>query len=187
MRIVPALKVTRFAQLEPGELFIFHHTEGSCVAIVAADPIENDEKIPVALGPSLPRSINYPSLIPGIPGAVICFGKDYLIRLPVHANGWLNAPPGPEKHCILVTEQGTYIRANFNLQQNPYRECYIDIATGMIFSEGSGPFQRYATPRGSHAFATEWEITTSESEPRVILAYPYPAQHLPVERGASLP
>lgn len=175
MQTVPAVKVTRFAKIDSGDLFIYRHAEGSSIATVAEDPTQNGEKLLLPLGPVFPRGVNGPRLIRPGGMTVISFGKEYVLRLPVQTSGWLDALPPPEKHCILVTEQATYFRANFSHNQTGFSACYVDIATGLICTSGSGASEVFATPQGIPAFAIEWAIVTNEREPRVILAYPYPA------------
>lgn len=54
MDITPALKVGRFAQLTPGDLFIFAHDSGSCVALKVVDPANDGDELILTLGPRFP-------------------------------------------------------------------------------------------------------------------------------------
>jgi hypothetical protein len=54
MEITPKLTVTRFAQLDPGDLFIVPNGDEALVAIVAEDPTQNGEKLMLTLGPNIP-------------------------------------------------------------------------------------------------------------------------------------
>ena len=176
MEITPDLKVTRFAQLAPGDLFICPHGDVAFVAMVAKDPTEDGEKVMVPLGPVFPDGVNGPSLVRRARTTVIAFGKEYALRLPTHARGWRANEPASDISCILVTENGAYLRANFRPPQHgEFSACYIDIATGLVQTTGTGPQQQFAPPRGLAAFAVAWEIVTTEKEPRMILAYPAPS------------
>ena len=183
MQPAPALRVTRFAQLDCGDLFLWRHKEGGCVAIVAADPTQNDHKLILPLGPDFPRDVTGPFFLYPDGITVVSFGKQYVLNLPVQPRGWLDTPPPQGTHCILVTEAGVYIRVNRSPNPREFHVCYVDLATGLICTRGSGASQEFATPSGVPAFAIQWELVTREDKPRVILAYPYPPHPAPtIER-----
>jgi hypothetical protein len=172
-KITPSLKVTRFAQLEPGNLFIVPNGDEALVATVAEDPTQNGERLMLTLGPTFPAETNGPSLLrcPGM--TVLSLAKAYVLRLPCQPHGWLDNEPPPDKYCILVNETSAYWRANFNSgRDRGFKACYIDVATGLIQTAGRGPLRQFAMPSGLATFAVAWEIVTTEKEPRVILAYP---------------
>jgi hypothetical protein len=172
MRIDPKVAVMRFQQLSPGDLFIYPYTEGSCVAMQVVDPTSDGDILMLPLGPIFPPGFSCPSLIHGPAATVISFGKEYVLRLPCRANGWLIGPPSFDKHCIAITQTGAYIRANCRPPESGFHACYVDMATGVVHATGSGRFQEFAPPPGVLAFAVEWEIVTDEQEPRVILTFP---------------
>jgi hypothetical protein len=173
MNIVPSLIVTRFAQLEPGDLFILPCSEGACVAMKVIDPTGDGEMLMVLLGPVFPDGLTHPSLVSAPSATVISFGKEYTLRLPSHAEGWRASPPAPETHCIVVTERGAYVRANFVAAQGLFQPCYLDMGTGIVVTTGTGRLQNFSPPPGHLSFASEWEILTTEKEPRSILTYPW--------------
>jgi len=170
MQHSPSVSVTRFAQLEPGALFLWRHREGSCVSIVADD--QDGQKYIVPLGPAFPADIGGPSLVHSTGVTVVSFGKDYTLRLPVQPTEWFLETPPPNIHCILVADGRAYIRVNYILRPNEFSPCYVDLDTGFIFVRGTGGFREFVTPPGTGAFAIEWKIVTREEDPRVILAYP---------------
>jgi hypothetical protein len=175
MQIVPAPRITRFAQLNSGDLFFWRHGLGACVAIVAEDPTPGGEKFALPLGPEFPVDVTGPTLINANGTTVVSFGKEYVLRLPVRPKEWLDTSPPRDTHCILVTEQGTYFRANFSRQPVLFSPCYVDVVTGLICARSSGSAGQFVTPSGTQAFALQWEIVTTESNPRAILRYPYPS------------
>jgi hypothetical protein len=175
MEITPSLKVTRFAQLEPGDLFIVPNGDEALVAMVAEDPTQNGEQLMLTLGPTFPAGTTGPSIMRCADMTVLSLAKAYELRLPCQPGGWLPSEPAPDKNCILVTEHGAYWRANFDsARTGGFKPCYADIVTGLVHTTGRGPFQQFAMPGGQAAFAVAWEIATIEKEPRVILAYPRP-------------
>jgi hypothetical protein len=173
MPVTPALNVTRFAQLNPGELFMFRHEDGACVGFAVCDPAQNDEKLLLPLGPNLPNGARYATLISARGFTTISFGGEFTVRLPTQADAWVDSPPPHDQHCILVAGDRPYFRANYAHDESRFVDCYVDIADGRIFTAGSGAAQQIATPRGIAAYAIKWKLVTNEGEPRVILAYPF--------------
>ncbi len=123
----------------------------------------------VPLGPFFPDGLNCPSLIGEPAATVLSYGKEYTLQLPTRPEGWSITAPAPETHCMVLTEEGAFVRANFGPQGQGYRPCYIAMATGTIVQHGMA----YVEPRGHKAYALEWELLTREAEPRRILAYPW--------------
>jgi hypothetical protein len=168
VEIIRNPNVTRFGQLQPGELFFFAHQTGLCVALAVSDPANDGDKLAVPLGPIFPAAISCPTLMELSGTTVISFAKNYLFRLPASADGWLVAEPPPERTCFLVTDDGIYLRANFAPRGSDFRPCYIDITSGVICADQSR--RQYTRPRGIPAFAVRWEILTDEKEPRLIMS-----------------
>jgi hypothetical protein len=168
MIITPKLKIDRFAQLQAGDLFIFVHKNGPCVALKVEDPANGGDTFIVPLGHLFPSHIAGPTLLHPEGVTVIAFEKNYVLRLPAHPAGWLTDEPPAETHCFVVTDSGVYLRVNWSLPGHSSRACYVDTSTGQIFSNG----HEYLRPRGTPAYAVEWALLTDEKEPRVILSYP---------------
>lgn len=173
MKIAPALKTVRFTELDSGDLFLLPRPEGSRVATVAMEGDTFDDKLAILLGPTFPYGLTGPHLMPLGGVTIISFGKDFAVRLPVQADAWFETAPPKETHCLLVTDQGVYIRANFANHIQQFAPCYIELATGHVCVGGSGGARRYTPPTGVGAFAVRWEIVTAEARPRTILSYPY--------------
>lgn len=170
--LIPAgLAVTRFAQLQQGDLFIVPDEDGGFVALKAADP--DGDMLMVPIGPRFPDGLPYPCLIGEPATTVISLGKQCALRLPTRPEGWRLVPPQPETHCIAVTEEGAFVRASFVSPEHGYKPCYIALDTGTTVTSGSGRMQPYIAPRGRMAFAVEWELVTQEAKPRRILSYPW--------------
>jgi hypothetical protein len=170
MKAVPSLRITRFAQLKSGDLFLWRYEDQACVAMVAVDPTQDGDKRAIVLGPKFPTGSIGPTLVSPRGTTAIFFDNEYVIRLPVHASGWLDVTPPQDVCCILVTEQGAYFRVNSIRSRDEFRPCYVNVATGLICASDFA----YREPGGVPAFAVHWEIATDESEPRIILAYPNP-------------
>jgi hypothetical protein len=172
MDIIPKLNIDRFAQLSAGDLFIFAHDAGACVAIKVMDPNSDGDTLVLPLGPAFPPNIICPTLMAPQGLTAISFEKDYTLRLPSLPRGWLAHEPAPDKHCLVVTQKGVFIRANWSAPNDQFRPCYVDIDSGAVVAS-SGGYRQYPKPAGIAAYAIEWTLLTNEKDhPRVILAYP---------------
>lgn len=173
MEIAPKLTATRFAPLDPGDLFICHDGTGSYVAITVTDPTSDGDKLALLLCPPSAQGIGLPTLT-GLPPdtLAISFGKNYLLRLPCDTTGWLTAEPSRDRHCLVLQDEKLYIRGFFPKYGVGLLPCYVGIKDGLILTAGSGPRSEFTRPRGNCAYATEWVFLTMEKEPRVILSFP---------------
>jgi hypothetical protein len=178
MEILMKPKIMRFSQTEPGDLFIYEHSNGTSVALTVWCPI-HDEKLAVVIGPNLPDDKQWQTLIIGPESHVISFDKNFCIRLPSRPRGWRTSEPPPNVHCFLVMASGEiFLRADYRTGSqltsgtpNRFMPCYISLDTGKI---ASNPQNRdYIAPTGYRAFAIEWEIISNETLPRTILSFPF--------------
>ena len=171
MKTAPALRTARFAQLKPGDLFLW---PGICVALKVYDP-HADEHVILPIGPSMPNDeMTYPTLIrdPGL--TVASFGRDYCVRLPPDASGWESSEPAPELTSLAVSDSGgVFIRCNHDTRPRQFRPCYVDLSSGEICMVGTGRSGSFARPAGTLAYATQWELLTCEDPPRTILSLPF--------------
>lgn len=168
LKIEPKLRLCEFEELSPGDLFIYFHDNGSCVALKVEDPTQNGEKLIVPFGPAFPRSLNGPNLLQGRQENVISFGKDYVLRLPSYAEGWSRSEPSANVPCILKTSDSSFLRTNFSPRIEEFLPCYIDMSTGLIHSDTGRLQDQFTRPRGVRAVAVDWELMTTERKPRLI-------------------
>jgi hypothetical protein len=90
----PDMKPTRFAQLKPGEVFVFAADTMSCVALAVADPAADGDMAIVPLGPVLPSDMLWLGVVvPRSDMRVISLGTNCEIRLPTDADGWAAEVP----------------------------------------------------------------------------------------------
>jgi hypothetical protein len=170
MNVQPPLHFCRFGDLAPGDLFIYLHGAGSCVALKAVDPTQNGEPLILPFGPAFPLSSNGPYLLRHRGGDVVSFGKEYILRLPSHAAGWSLSEPGQNILCILASDEGYFIRGNHADVPGEFLPCYIDMATGRIQATDRGWLSEFIRPHGLRAVALEWELLTTEPKPRLIFS-----------------
>ena len=173
MQIDPDIKVIRFAQLEPGDLFIYPHGEGSCVGMKIVDPTRDGDELLLLLGPKFPRGVAGPGLMPPPTATVISIGKEYVLRLPCRAHAWSAQAPAFDTHCIAIADQKAFIRANYDGGQQVFLPCYIDMEAGRVHAASSSAYRAPSPLQGSPAFALEWELATAAPKPRAILTYPW--------------
>jgi hypothetical protein len=179
LKIEPNLQLRRFEQLSPGDLFIYFHDNGSCVALKAEDPTQNGEKLVALFGPIFPSFLNGPCLIQDAQANVISFGRDFILRLPSYAEGWSASEPTENVPCILKTKERFFLRANFSPRIAEFAPCYIDMSTGLINAETQRLRDCFTRPRGICAIAVEWELMTIEREPQRIFAQRRARNQLP--------
>jgi len=170
---MPSLRVTRFAQLEPGDLFILRRREERYVGLTVHDATEEGQKLLLPIGPTLPNFMTYPTLISDPGATVISFGKDYTARLPIGPGAWEDDEPPAAVTAIAVAEDGVFLRCNFSNHPHHFQACYVDLKDGEICATGRGRGAVYARPNGIRAFATHWDFITIEEPARSILTYPF--------------
>jgi len=182
MEMTPSVRSTRFAQLDPGDLFIGHYETGSYVALAVNDPHaftdpNAKEKMVLLLGPTSQTFPRVPVLtqLPGR-GPVVSFAKDYKLRLPCEPGAWLTIEPPDECPCLVLApydkanggpvEDKLCMRALF---QTGIRgiPVYIGIKDGVLVTDANHNFDR---PSGDCAYTSDWAFLTLESDPREIIS-----------------
>ena len=173
MKFAPDLKVTRYAQLKAGELFLYSHENGLSVAIAVANPLEQGDLYIVSLGPKFPGATTGPT-VHSLNGSfsLLSYGSDYVLRLPALPQAWSWEPPAAGLPCLGVDQEDIYIRANAAPPGRGFQPCYISPQAGSDTGSSSG--MQYLELRNP-IFALEWEILTSEEKPRTILSFPFEA------------
>ncbi len=175
MEVSPALALTRFEKLNPGDLFLSRHSNGFTIALVVTlNPIADDAKLIFPLGPTFSPDAPIASVVPPPPGrfCVLSFGAQYTLRLPIRADAWTTKEPQSLDPCVLVAEDGTYLRANFLSGGR----CHVRAKDGRILATTQGYPARFEHPLGECLYALRWEIVTVEDPPRTILSYPFEVQ-----------
>lgn len=166
MEIVPAVRSTRFEQLEAGDLFIYMDGQTFC-ALKTQQPATGDRSTMVLLGPSFIQDVAESFLVPWQPVTVLSFGKSFSILPSLDPAAW--SPTGPSRTpvCLAVADDNVYVCTNGGPSPQRYFPCFVDVKTGAIV-EGRLP--------GSAAFTNSWEIAVliANHPPRSILKYPLP-------------
>src|SRR5580704_11132718 len=168
MKVVPDLKVTRYAQLKAGELFLYFHENGLSIAVAAANPVELGDLYIVTLGPKFPAAMTGPTIhSANRSSSLLSYSSDYVLRLPAGSQAWSSEPPAAGLPCVAVAQDDTYIRANAAPLGRGFHSCYVSAKQGRIL--GSSNAMQYL-PLRDPIFALEWEILTIEEKPRTILS-----------------
>jgi hypothetical protein len=167
MEIVPPVRVTRFEQLEPGELFIYIDRNHTFYALRTLPPATGDKSTMVVLGPSFPEQESF--LLPWQPVTVLSLGKDFAIVPSLDPSSWSMDGPSRDPVCLAIADGAAYICTNGGLPSQRYFACFVDVKTGAIV-EGRLP--------GYAVFTGSWEIAmlSATHPPRAILKYPLPAR-----------
>jgi hypothetical protein len=79
MELIPPVQVTRFEQLEPGELFIYIDGTHVFYALKTLPPATGDRSTMVVLGPSFPEQIRESFLLPWQPVTVLSLGRNFSV------------------------------------------------------------------------------------------------------------
>jgi hypothetical protein len=164
MLMTPGLKVDRFEQLEPGELFICPRLQGPCLALKAEDPERNGEKLVLPLS-NIQRGGNEPRLYRPSPMTTISLGKDYTIKLPTTPDGWSVEDPDAEVFCLVIFHDVVFFRANFSFDPKVFNQCLVRASDGIVVCRG--------VP-GIPAYALRWEIVIPDGSlpARSVLQHP---------------
>jgi hypothetical protein len=168
MQPTPKLRVARFAELKPGELFVYEARRVSHVALAVRNSAQ-DEMLILPLGPTLPEYMTYPTLFNDPGTTVVSFGKDFALRLPVAPDAWSSEAPSPEVNAVALNKDGAFLRCNFSTHPRDFQPCYVDLTTGDVVVNQPGHAARFVKPPGILAYATSWSLTTLEDPARVIL------------------
>jgi hypothetical protein len=174
MEFTPNARSSRFAQLDPGDLFIVRDDTGSYVALAVKDPnsVKNPnatDKMVLLLGPASPTVPHVPALT-NLPQQtpVVSFGKDYKVRLPCNATAWLSTEPPVEDQCVVLADDKLCIRARFGNGVRLSR-CYVSVEDGILLLDGAG---RFAGPGVDCAYTLDWAFLTNERHAREIISSP---------------
>jgi hypothetical protein len=167
MEIVPPVRVARFEQLEPGELFIYIDGTQKFYALKTQQPSSGDRSTMVLLGPSFIQDIKESILVPWQPVTVLSFGKSFSVLPSLDLASWSLAGSTRQSVCLAVADADVYICTNGGSSPHQYFPCFVEVKTGAII-EGHLP--------GTAAFTATWEIAVlgTKHPPRSILKYPLP-------------
>lgn len=170
MQVVPNVKVTRFEQLEPGDLFIMLYRDRSCLALKAVDQLGNGDKLILPLDPSFTKRALGPHLLGWQGATAVSFGRDYTVRLPTASEAWAIQAPEYDVFCLAVTSDHIYFRANFSTYENDFRACWVRAADGEVIYDRLPPIM---------AYALQWEIVIEDTT--------FPAQMLLKQPSSRAP
>jgi hypothetical protein len=161
MEIQPRLKAARFAQLEPGELFIFPFSTRTGFALKVIDPDSGDLFV-LPLGPTYFADDHQPRLLVEPAATTISFGRDFIFRFSEKAEDWTVDEPGHEFYCAALVEDEVYLRANGHPFPGRYVTCWIKLNGGGI---------RWGVLPGITAFVVKWDILLPQGNlsPRLIV------------------
>ena len=165
MEVIPAMRVARFEQLEPGELFLCVDGRDPFYAIKTQKPSSGDRNEMVLLGPKFVHDVTESFLVAWAPVTVLSFGKTFTIVLPNDPASWSVTGPSREPLCLAISGDSTYICTNGGDSPQRYFPCFVDVKTGAIIER--------RLPEVA-AFTNTWEIAALGADhlPRAILKFP---------------
>jgi hypothetical protein len=177
MEIVPQIAVSRFEQLEAGDLFIFLDHRHTFYALKTKEPRNGDRSMMVLLGPSFGQDVEESLLVGWQPTTVLSLGKGFSILPSLDPASWWTAGSTRRPVCLAIANDQIYICANGGLSPREYFPCFVEVTTGAIFER--------RLPTSLAAYTCDWEIAVfgSNHPARSIIKYPLPERANP--SGAS--
>jgi hypothetical protein len=159
------MRVTRFEQLDPGELFLSIDGPKNVYAMKTEKRPTRDRNEMVLLGPQFVQNVAESSLVPWQPVTVLSLGNAFTIILSNDPASWSLTRLNRQPVWLAIAGSSTYICTNGGESPMNYFSCFVDIKTGAVI-EGSLP--------DTAAFTNTWEIVVLGADhlPRTILKYP---------------
>jgi hypothetical protein len=131
MNIIPPVRAVRYAQLEPGELFLFMGGAQPTYALKVRKQGDADRNKMVVLGPSF-LDAGGPYLLGWQDTTVLSFGKSCSILLSTEPTAWAPRPLDRSQVCLAIAEEKIFICANGGPSPQHYVSCSVNVATGEI-------------------------------------------------------
>jgi hypothetical protein len=165
MEVIPPARVTRFEQLEPGDLFLYLQGREHFYALKTEKPKNGDQSQMVLLGPNFFGEVAESFLVAWQPATVVSFGKSCSILLSNDPASWASAGSTRSRVCLAIAGDRAYICTNGGLSSQHYFPCFVDVKTGAIVEKQLPELA---------AFTNAWEIVVlgANHPPRRILKYP---------------
>jgi hypothetical protein len=129
MKIAPNFEVKSFEKLEAGDLFIYDFEGGASAGLKVSDPHHDGHVGALLLGPNFPNGQVGPHLSVAPEKAVVCFGKDFTIQLPIAPAFWAINETAPSDGWMVIDDMKCiYFRVPYGEQG----DCFVDANTGKI-------------------------------------------------------
>jgi hypothetical protein len=164
--IVPPLRVDRFEQLEPGDLFMQWDGQRTSYALKTQPMLRGDRNAMVLLGPTFIQEVRESYIVPWQPLTVVSLGKDFSILPSLDPASWLFNGSTRAPICLAIAEDRVYVCTNGGPSPQHYMACFVEVKTGAIFER--------RLPGSLAAFTCDWEIVVSSPNhvPRSVIKYP---------------
>jgi len=162
VEIQPKVKAVRFAQLEPGDLFLIKEDSALTFALKVIDAKNSGDKFALPLGPSFSQELHQPRLYLEPAATTISFGKDFIFQFSYKSDAWLVEEPVNQFYCAALLEDHVYLRANGHPYPGRYVECWIKLYSGMLY---------WGHLQGITAYSIKWEILLPQGNlpPRLLV------------------
>jgi hypothetical protein len=163
LNIEPKLQITRFKQLSPGALFIFHQKKQAIVGLKVV--VDGGDELVLPLGPEDIPGHGPARLIQPNGMTVISFGKDYVLRLPTDAEGWSAEMPDGNTIAVVIEGGKAFFRANNSRITDKFDPCYVSISDGKLQFGGLSQ---------TLGIAIRWEFAVKDSTGEFMTVLQYP-------------
>lgn len=171
MELIPALRVTRFEQLDAGELFISFSGHERFYALKTLRERDADQAQMVVLGPQFIAGGNESFLLNWQASTVLSYGKEFAVLPSPHPEHWLEDGNRRAPVCLAISDDQVYICTNGGHSPSMYTPRYVNMATGAVERRLS-----------SAVFTTHWriEIVSPDRQPLVLIQFP---SSPPIDQG----
>lgn len=168
MKIIPSVRIARFEQLQPGDLFVLLGHQQPCLALKTAKAKDGDREEMVLLGPAFPHDIKEATIVPWEATTTVSYGQDYSLLLPTDPSAWFQDGDTRTPICLAVTDEDVFVCANGGNHSQRFFQCYVNLRTGEISENKISNIK---------ALTRTWELVIAEPrhEPRSLLKSPLPA------------
>jgi hypothetical protein len=136
MQALPSVKIERYEQLKPGDLFSFRHHKTTSFALKCAKNRDGDPEEMVILGPHFPYPQPVAAIVPWEAVTVVSYGSDFTVMLPTNPDSWVENGGTEKAVCLAVGKDGNFICADGGKVPGMHALCFVDVATGRILDKG---------------------------------------------------
>jgi hypothetical protein len=163
MDLIPAARVARFEQIEPGDLFLYKDERDAFYALKTKASRNGDRSEMATLGP-FTGEVKESFLLPWPAMTVLSLGKSFSILLPTEADAWSTTVSNPAPVWLAVVEETAFICTTW-AQSGRRVPCFVKFETGEVVER---------QPPGLALFTNRWEIAVlgANHPPRRIVKYP---------------
>jgi hypothetical protein len=163
MKLIPTLRVTRFEQLEPGDLFMLFSGEERFYALKTFPAKGGDDARMVVLGPRFVAGDDESFLLSWQASTVLSYGGGFSIVPSTRPEDWFESGDRRVSVCLAVADEQAYLCTNGGSSRSAYVPRFVNLATGAV--------ERHLS---NAVFTAHWRIDMAFADrpPPTLLEFP---------------